>query len=430
MNTKNIAIVGSVVVAAAAIVFLKQGKQVPPPAGPAAQAGVEASAPQGKALPRLVDLGAGKCIPCKMMKPVLDELKATCAETFKTEFIDVWENPDAGKQYGINLIPTQIFYGADGKELFRHEGFYSKEDILGKWKEFGVVPAAADASAEAAGFSRWTPVEPEARPKDTVCYMCDGDINPKTRVLVKSAKGDVRMCSPHCYFIMYSCLTEDKTGFEEKVSVADFGTGAAVPLASAVFVAGADGKSGRPTVKAFAERGGAEMAQKASGGSIVQLEALKAQELANRCGFCDRAVYPADAAEVLVADGVRTWGCCSHCALGVAVRTGKDIEVRERDRLTGEPVVIKTLNGGVASLVPPTAVAWFGQRTKPDGTHASAGCFHQGFFVNADNLKKWAEAHPLETGEQITIAKALSDKMKLSPQQVSKACKIGECCPK
>ena len=268
------------------------------------------------------------------------------------------------------------------------------------------------------------------RAKDAVCYMCDGDVNPKTQVLVKSDKGDVKMCSPHCYFIMYSCLTEDKKGFEGKVTVTDFGTGAAVALASAVFVASADEKSGRPTVKAFAERGSAEAAQKASGGSIVQLEALKAQELGNRCGFCDRAVYPADAAEVLVADGVRTWGCCSHCALGVAARTGKDIEVRERDRLTGEPVVVKTLNGGLASLVPPTAVAWFGQKTKPDGTKGSAGCFHQGFFATSDNLKKWVEAHPLETGEQITVAKALSDKMKLTPQQIGKACKIGECSPK
>ena len=138
MNTKNIAIIGAVVVAAAAIVFLKQGKKGEPAVGAAAQAGVEASVPQGKALPRLVDLGAGKCIPCKMMKPILDDLKATSSETFKTEFIDVWENPDAGKQYGINIIPTQIFYGADGKELFRHEGFFSKEDILAKWKEFGV----------------------------------------------------------------------------------------------------------------------------------------------------------------------------------------------------------------------------------------------------------------------------------------------------
>ncbi|HOB99505.1 MAG TPA: thioredoxin family protein [Verrucomicrobiota bacterium] len=89
-------------------------------------------------LPRLVDLGAGKCIPCKMMKPILDELKRDYADRFITEFIDVWENPAVGKQYGIEMIPTQIFYDADGKERFRHVGFYGKEDILGKWKELGV----------------------------------------------------------------------------------------------------------------------------------------------------------------------------------------------------------------------------------------------------------------------------------------------------
>lgn len=147
--------------------------------------------------------------------------------------------------------------------------------------------------------------------------------------------------------------------------------------------------------------------------------------------YADRVlvVDPEDVATVIVGD-VKTWGCCSHCALGVAARTGKDIEVRERDRLTGETVVVKTLNGSVAGLEPATAVAWFGQRTKPDGTHASAGCFHQGFFANAENLKKWVDANPLETGEQITIAKALADKMKLTPQQIGKACKIGECAPK
>jgi thioredoxin 1 len=144
MNVKNMAIIGALVVAAAAIVLLKQGKHTEP-TGAATKTGVEASAQQGKALPRLVDLGAGKCIPCKMMKPILEDLKATCGETFKTEFIDVWENPDAGKQYGINLIPTQIFYGADGKELYRHEGFLSKEDILSKWKELGVSVAEKNA---------------------------------------------------------------------------------------------------------------------------------------------------------------------------------------------------------------------------------------------------------------------------------------------
>jgi thioredoxin 1 len=50
----------------------------------------------------------------------------------------VWQNPDAGKPYGIEVIPTQIFYDAEGKELFRHVGFFAKEDILAKWKELGI----------------------------------------------------------------------------------------------------------------------------------------------------------------------------------------------------------------------------------------------------------------------------------------------------
>ena len=94
--------------------------------------------PAKAALPRLVDLGADKCIPCKMMAPVLKELTKEYAGRMQVEFIDVWKNPDAGKAYKINLIPTQIFFDPAGKELFRHEGFFSKQDILAKWKELGV----------------------------------------------------------------------------------------------------------------------------------------------------------------------------------------------------------------------------------------------------------------------------------------------------
>ena len=91
-----------------------------------------------KPLPKLLDLGAGKCVPCKMMAPILEDLKKECAEKFVTEFIDVWQNEDAAKKYGVETIPTQIFFDASGKELFRHTGFYSKEAILAKWKELGV----------------------------------------------------------------------------------------------------------------------------------------------------------------------------------------------------------------------------------------------------------------------------------------------------
>lgn len=90
-------------------------------------------------MPRLVDLGAGKCIPCKAMAPILEELRVEYADRFQTVFIDVWENEDAAEPYNINLIPTQIFYDAAGNELWRHEGFLGKEDILAKWEELGVL---------------------------------------------------------------------------------------------------------------------------------------------------------------------------------------------------------------------------------------------------------------------------------------------------
>ena len=85
-----------------------------------------------------MDLGAGKCIPCKKMAPILEELKANYSSSLEVVFIDVWQDKQAGEKYGIQSIPTQIFYDANGKELFRHEGFFAKEDILQKWKEFGV----------------------------------------------------------------------------------------------------------------------------------------------------------------------------------------------------------------------------------------------------------------------------------------------------
>ncbi|MEW6216892.1 MAG: thioredoxin domain-containing protein [Candidatus Bipolaricaulota bacterium] len=91
-----------------------------------------------KPLPKLIDLGADKCIPCKQMAPILEELRVQYADVFEVVFIDVWKNPSEADRYGIRIIPTQIFYGANGKELFRHTGFYSKEQILSKWKQLGV----------------------------------------------------------------------------------------------------------------------------------------------------------------------------------------------------------------------------------------------------------------------------------------------------
>jgi thioredoxin 1 len=89
--------------------------------------------------PRLVDLGAGKCIPCKAMAPILEQLKVDYAGKLQVEVIDVWQDRAAAEQYRIGMIPTQIFFAADGRELSRHEGFMSREDILATWKTLGVA---------------------------------------------------------------------------------------------------------------------------------------------------------------------------------------------------------------------------------------------------------------------------------------------------
>lgn len=104
----------------------------------ASAGGAKETPPPKIKLPRLVDLGAKKCIPCKQMAPILEELKKDYGKTFDVVFIDVWEKPEEGGKYGISSIPTQIFYDADGKELFRHEGFFPKDEILKKWRELGV----------------------------------------------------------------------------------------------------------------------------------------------------------------------------------------------------------------------------------------------------------------------------------------------------
>jgi thioredoxin 1 len=97
------------------------------------------TSPPQKSIPLVVDLGAKKCIPCKMMAPILEELKKEYEGILMVEFIDVWENPGAGEKYGIRGIPTQIFYDASGKEFYRHMGYFSKQQILDTFRKHGIV---------------------------------------------------------------------------------------------------------------------------------------------------------------------------------------------------------------------------------------------------------------------------------------------------
>jgi thioredoxin 1 len=147
--------------AAVVLLVMQLGPATSPAASPAA---APSSQPAG--LPKLMDVGAKTCIPCKMMAPILDELKKDYAGRLDVEFIDVSikENLPRAWQYGIAKIPTQVLLDAAGKELWRHEGFISKADILAKWKELKFDVAAAGPTTApgnlASGTSSTQPKEP------------------------------------------------------------------------------------------------------------------------------------------------------------------------------------------------------------------------------------------------------------------------------
>jgi thioredoxin 1 len=78
-----------------------------------------------------VELGSVNCIPCKQMQPIMKSIEEKYGEQVKVTFYDVWKDDQKkyAQQYGIKLIPTQVFLDENGKEFFRHEGFYPETEI-------------------------------------------------------------------------------------------------------------------------------------------------------------------------------------------------------------------------------------------------------------------------------------------------------------
>ena len=100
-----------------------------------------------KAKITFVELGSVNCIPCKAMQPVIKSVEEKYGDQIKIIFYDVWK-PDQKKyaqEYKIKLIPTQVFLDKDGKEVFRHEGFFPEKEIDKLLQNFGLLPKAQTA---------------------------------------------------------------------------------------------------------------------------------------------------------------------------------------------------------------------------------------------------------------------------------------------
>lgn len=87
-----------------------------------------------------VELGSVNCIPCRMMKQVMDKVEEKYGGQVKIIFYDVWtpEGRPYAMQYGIRSIPTQVFLDKNGKEYSRHSGFFPFEDLEKVLKKGGV----------------------------------------------------------------------------------------------------------------------------------------------------------------------------------------------------------------------------------------------------------------------------------------------------
>lgn len=105
-----------------------------------ASTGVQSDLPTGDEQITFVELGSVKCIPCKQMQPIMNAIESEYAGRVKVVFHDVWtdEGQEYGQLYSVRLIPTQVFLDAGGNEVFRHEGFFPKEEIVKVLREAGV----------------------------------------------------------------------------------------------------------------------------------------------------------------------------------------------------------------------------------------------------------------------------------------------------
>jgi thioredoxin 1 len=91
-----------------------------------------------KGMVTIIDLGAKKCIPYKMMAPIMEKMEKVYKGKAVIAFIDVWEQREPVNRFGIRVIPTQIFFDKNGKEVYRHEGFLAEKNIVAILEKMGV----------------------------------------------------------------------------------------------------------------------------------------------------------------------------------------------------------------------------------------------------------------------------------------------------
>ncbi|MEW5949393.1 MAG: thioredoxin family protein [Thermodesulfobacteriota bacterium] len=90
-------------------------------------------------LPVLMEFGRGVCIPCRQMKPILESIAKDYEGQFRVQVVEIDGTPELTRRYRIMVIPTQVFMDANGQEVYRHLGFYPKDDLVAKLRELKFI---------------------------------------------------------------------------------------------------------------------------------------------------------------------------------------------------------------------------------------------------------------------------------------------------
>lgn len=115
--------------------------------GTAAEPKIDLRALASKRVPILLEFGRGWCIPCKYMKPILDDMARTYAGRAIVTTVDMDTNKDLVRDFRVRMMPTQVFLTPDGKEFFRNEGTLEREQIAQVFTKMGVPMAMQQAPA-------------------------------------------------------------------------------------------------------------------------------------------------------------------------------------------------------------------------------------------------------------------------------------------
>ena len=103
-----------------------------------------------KRVPILLEFGRGWCIPCKYMKPILDDIGAAYSGKAIVATVDMDANKDLVRDFRIRMMPTQVFIAPDGKEFFRNEGTFERDHIMQVFTKMGVAPPNMQGAAQEA----------------------------------------------------------------------------------------------------------------------------------------------------------------------------------------------------------------------------------------------------------------------------------------